>query len=34
LFQRSAGGLVWSGHRPPGAERFEAAGIDLAEILR
>ncbi len=34
LFERSKAGLEWTGHRPPHPERFEAAEIDLAELLR
>ena len=34
LFERSQAGLEWTGHRPPHPERFEAAGIDLTELLR
>jgi hypothetical protein len=34
LFERSQAGLEWTGHRPPHPERYEAADIDLAELLR
>jgi pilus assembly protein CpaF len=34
LFERSQAGLEWTGHRPPHPERFEAAEIDLTELLR
>jgi pilus assembly protein CpaF len=34
LFERSRGGLRWTGQRPPRGERFEDAGIDLATVLR
>jgi pilus assembly protein CpaF len=34
LFERSQVELEWTGHRPPHHERFEAAGIDLTELLR
>jgi pilus assembly protein CpaF len=34
LSERSGAHLVWSGNEPPGRDRFEAAGIELAEILR
>jgi pilus assembly protein CpaF len=34
LWQRVGERLRWSGHAPPGRSRFEAAGIDLHEVLR
>ena len=34
LFGRDGGGLRWTGHQPPGLERFKRAGIDLADILK
>jgi pilus assembly protein CpaF len=34
LWERDKGSLAWTGNAPPGRERFEAAGIDLAEVLR
>jgi len=34
LWERSGAHLVWTGNEPPGRGRFEAAGIELAEILR
>lgn len=33
LWERVGGRLLWTGHEPPGRERFEAAGIDLREVL-
>lgn len=34
LWERRGGALEWTGHRPPCQDRFEAAGIDLGELLR
>ena len=34
LWQRRNGELEWTGHQPPSLERFEAAGIELSEVLR
>jgi pilus assembly protein CpaF len=34
LWERSVGELEWTGHRPPGQDRFAAAGIDLDGLLR
>ena len=34
LWERRGGELEWTGHQPPSKERFEAAGIDLGEVLR
>lgn len=34
LWEWADGALRWSGHQPPGRERFRAAGIDLSEVLR
>jgi pilus assembly protein CpaF len=34
IWERSGGRLVWTGHQPPGRERFEAAGIDVLGLLR
>lgn len=34
LWERRGGDLVWTGHQPPGLERFRSAGIDLTEVLR
>ncbi|MGH2786569.1 MAG: CpaF family protein [Actinomycetota bacterium] len=33
LWERTRGRMEWTGHEPPGRERFEAAGIDLREVL-
>jgi pilus assembly protein CpaF len=33
LFERVGGELAWTGLRPPLAERFRAAGLDLEELL-
>jgi pilus assembly protein CpaF len=33
LFCRVAGELLWTGRYPPHEERFQAAGIDLGEVL-
>lgn len=34
LFERRSGEFVWTGHQPPVLERFDAAGIDISEVLR
>lgn len=34
LWERRGGELVWTGHQPPRPDRFAAAGVDLAEVLR
>lgn len=34
LWERVGGELEWTGHPPPARERFAAAGIDLAGLLR
>ena len=34
LFERRGGEFVWTGHRPPDLDRFEAAGIDISAVLR
>jgi pilus assembly protein CpaF len=34
LWEWTDGALRWSGHQPPGRERFRAVGIDLSEVLR
>jgi pilus assembly protein CpaF len=34
LFERDAGGLRWCGNEPPARDRLEAAGIEVAEIVR
>lgn len=33
LFTRSGGSLNWTGHHPPGAERYASAGIDVRAVL-
>jgi pilus assembly protein CpaF len=34
LFERGRGGLRWCGNEAPARERFEAAGIEIAEVVR
>jgi pilus assembly protein CpaF len=34
LWQRDGERLRWTGHEPPGRARFEAAGINVREVLR
>lgn len=34
LWERSGGQLQWTGHQPPGRERFESAGIDVLALFR
>jgi hypothetical protein len=35
LWDRSAtGDLEWSGHQPPSAKRYEAAGIDVRDMIK
>ena len=34
LWERRGGELRWTGHQPPWPERFVAAQVDLAEVLR
>ena len=34
LFERGRMGLRWCGNEAPGRERFEAAGIEIAEVVR
>lgn len=34
LFERERGRLRWTGHQPPAQARFDAAGIDVVELLR
>jgi pilus assembly protein CpaF len=34
LWERRGDRLRWSGHEPPGRDRFEAAGIDVGGIVR
>lgn len=34
LWERRRGELEWTGHQPPSMDRFEAAGIDLTDVLR
>ena len=34
LWERQRGELEWTGHQPPSKDRFEAAGIDLTDVLR
>lgn len=34
LWERRGGEFVWSGHKPPAPERFQAAGIDIGAVMR
>jgi len=34
LWERRGGELLWTGHQPPRAERFAAAGLDIGDVLR
>lgn len=34
LWDARTGELRWTGHQPPAVDRFEAAGIDVREVLR
>jgi pilus assembly protein CpaF len=34
LFEGGTSGLRWCGNEPPARERFEAAGIEIAEVVR
>jgi pilus assembly protein CpaF len=34
LWERRRGELEWTGHQPPSTDRFDAAGVDLTEVLR
>ena len=34
LFERGKSGLQWCGNEPPARQRFEAAGIEIGEVVR